>query len=48
MMERTRLQRFLILIWPTIYRAINSALYFLLNLIRSTIKFGIEQIKNNG
>lgn len=44
MMEKTRFQRLLISIWPSIYRVINDALYFLLKIIKRTVKLAIEQI----
>ncbi len=34
-------------IWPTIYRAINLSLYFLLTFIKNSVKFGWEQIKGS-
>jgi len=34
-------------IWPYINRAINSSLYFILNVIKGIIKTGIDQIKGS-
>jgi len=45
-MERTGFQRFLYNIWPTIYRVVNSAFYFLLNVIKKTVRLMIDQIKH--
>lgn len=42
----TRFQAVMKKIWPTIYRLINSALYFLLDVIRSGVKIAIEQLKH--
>lgn len=47
-MERTGIERYLHNIWPTIYKIINGFYYFMLNLIRTTVKKSIEQIRNNG
>lgn len=33
-------------IWPTIYRIINGFIYFVINLIKSTVVYAIRQIKN--
>jgi hypothetical protein len=32
-------------IWPYIYRGVNGAFYFVLNLIRTFFKVAIEEIK---
>jgi len=45
-MERSRLQQILLSIWPTIYRAVNEAFYFLINLIKKTLRVAMEQIKH--
>lgn len=34
-------------IWPTIYRLINSSFYFVIHIIKSTIKSAIDQIKGS-
>ncbi len=34
-------------IWPTIYRVLNATLYFVFTVIRSLVKGGINQIKND-
>lgn len=36
-MDTTSLNRFLRGIWPTIYRGINSIIYFIINFIKSTL-----------
>lgn len=45
-METTGIQRLLKQIWPTVYRAVNNTIYFILNLIKSTVKMAIDEIKN--
>lgn len=45
MEEENKFKNIAILIWPTIYRIINTILYFFLSLIKSIIKIAIEQIK---
>lgn len=37
--------KFLLTIWPTIYKVINGLFYFLINLTKSIIVYGIRQIK---
>ncbi len=32
-------------IWPTIYKIVNSTIYFVLNFIKNFVKMAIEQIK---
>ncbi len=44
-METTSVERLLKQIWPTIYRAINGSLYFVLNLMKSTVRSMIEELK---
>jgi len=45
MEEENKFKTFAILIWPTIYRIINTILYFILSLIKSIISIAINQIK---
>jgi len=45
MEEENKFKTIAISIWPTIYRIINTVLYFFLSLIKSIIKIAIEQIK---
>lgn len=33
-------------IWPTVYKIINSSLYFLLTVIKSMIRTAMDQIEN--
>jgi hypothetical protein len=35
-------------IWPTIYRGINSMLYFLFGVIRTGVKVAVQQLKGGG
>ncbi len=44
----TRFQAVMKQIWPTVYKIINSTIYFLIELIRSAVRIAIEQIKNGG
>lgn len=45
-MENTtpRLQAFLKQIWPTVYRIINGGVYFILNLIKNSVRMAVQQI----
>lgn len=36
----------LINLWPSIYRAINTFLYFVFSVIKSMISLAVKQIKN--
>ena len=45
MEEENKFKTIALSIWPTIYRIINTVLYFFLSLIKSIIKIAIEQIK---
>jgi hypothetical protein len=45
-MENTGIKRILFNIWPSIYKAMNGAFYYILQVIRRTVKLGINQIKN--
>lgn len=45
-MERTGIQRFLYNIWPTVYRLINGAFYFIINVIKKTVRLMINQVKH--
>ncbi|HZE87854.1 MAG TPA: hypothetical protein VE090_06680 [Methylomirabilota bacterium] len=41
--------RFMIImkqIWPTVNRTINTVLYFIFNLVKSSVIYIIEQLKN--
>jgi hypothetical protein len=44
-MEQNNFKRFLIQIWPTIYRIINSFFYALLRFLKSSITMIIDQLK---
>lgn len=44
-MNKERAYALLKAVWPTIYKIINSGIYFLINLVRTIIKMGIDQIK---
>ncbi|GIW61370.1 MAG: hypothetical protein KatS3mg089_0222 [Patescibacteria group bacterium] len=44
-MNKEKLLAYLKAIWPRVYRLINGALYFVLNLIRSIIIFAYKQIR---
>ncbi|MFH1186823.1 MAG: hypothetical protein V1697_01470 [Candidatus Levyibacteriota bacterium] len=44
-MEESSFKRFLIKIWPTIYRVINTLVYALLNFLKSAVSQSIEQLK---
>ncbi|MEK7559584.1 MAG: hypothetical protein AAB521_04730 [Patescibacteria group bacterium] len=46
--EENGFKIFLISIWPTIYRLINSFLYFLLTLVRAIVKIAMNQLKGGG
>ncbi|HSX40621.1 MAG TPA: hypothetical protein VLF68_03325 [Candidatus Saccharimonadales bacterium] len=39
------IKRLFVQIWPTIYRLINSVLYFVISLIRAMVKIAISQLK---
>jgi len=43
--EENKFKTIAILIWPTIYRAINLFIYFILSLIKSVVSIAINQIK---
>ncbi len=45
MEEENKFKTIAIKIWPTIYRIINTILYFFLSLVKSIIKIAIDQIK---
>lgn len=45
-MEENAPKKFLIQIWPTVYRIINGIFYFLLSLIKQTVNLAIKQIKD--
>jgi hypothetical protein len=44
-MEQSNFKKFLILIWPTVYRIINSTFYFLIRFIKSSVRLMISQLK---
>lgn len=44
-MERPYWQRLLYNIWPKIYRTIDGTVFWLLRLVKSTVKEAIKQIK---
>lgn len=35
-------------IWPTVYRGINSFLYFLFGILKTGVKVAIQQLKGGG
>lgn len=39
------MQKFLIKIWPTVYRTLNTAIYFIIFLVKEIVSRGIKQIK---
>ena len=45
MEEENKLKTIAIKIWPTIYRIINSFIYFLISLIKAIVSIAIKQIK---
>lgn len=45
MEEENKFKTIAILIWPTIYRIINSFIYFLISSIKRTVFIAINQIK---
>jgi len=45
MEEENKFKTILIKIWPTIYRIINSFIYFILSLIKRIVSIAINQIK---
>lgn len=44
-MNREQAYAYLKSIWPTVYRIINGAFYFLLSLIKTFFKVAIEEFK---
>jgi len=44
-MNKERLIAYLKAIWPTVYKVLNGAIYFVFTLIRSMVKLAIQQIK---
>lgn len=38
--------RFLVNIWPTVYKVINEILYFAVSVIKGIFKYGFRQIKD--
>ncbi len=48
MEEPSQTKALLIRIWPSIYRIINSTLYFLISLVKSIVKYSVRQIKDEG
>lgn len=46
MIERTDTQRAIYNAWPRIYRIINGFFYFLLNLLKDTVKRAIQMIRS--
>jgi hypothetical protein len=45
MQEPNPVYRFLKNIWPTVYRIINSFLFFVLSMTKKTVIYAIKQIK---
>lgn len=44
-MNKTRFMAYLETVWPYIYRGINGAFYFILNMIKTFFKVAIEELK---
>lgn len=44
-MEQSRLKQLLVSVWPTLYRIINSFLFFLLSTIKSIVLYTLRQLK---
>ncbi len=42
---RIEIERFLKSIWPTVYKIVNGAFYFILNLIKSTISLMLASLR---
>lgn len=43
--QDNRIKYFLIKIWPSVYRAINTTLYFILGLLKSIVSYSIKQLR---
>jgi hypothetical protein len=48
MQQPSRFRMILKDIWPTIYKVINTVLYFIITLIKSTVKDIFRMIKSGG
>lgn len=46
MIERPWWQRFLYQIWPEIYKFVNRLVFFIVSLIRSTVRLIFKQIQS--
>lgn len=46
MQEDNKIMYILKRIWPTVYRLLNAAFYFILSLIKAIVKGIIDQIRN--
>jgi len=46
-LNKPRIYILLKAIWPTINRAINTTVYFIMHIIKSTIKSAMDQIKGS-
>lgn len=44
-MNKERAYAYLKAVWPTVYRITNGFFYFLLTLIRGSVKLAIRQLK---
>ncbi|HZJ18209.1 MAG TPA: hypothetical protein VFD45_01145 [Patescibacteria group bacterium] len=44
-MNEKNFKKFLIQIWPTVYRTINTLIYALLHFLKSIISLAIDQLK---
>jgi len=44
-MEQSTVKRFLIQIWPTVYRVINNLFYAVLHFLKSSVSMIINQLK---
>ncbi len=45
MEEENKFKTIAIKIWPTVYRIINSLMYFIISLIKAIVSIAINQIK---
>jgi len=44
-MEENSFKKFLIQIWPTIYRMVNTLFYALINFLKGAVSLAIDQLK---
>lgn len=45
--HQSRIIALLKIIWPTFHRILNSIVYFIIHIIKSTVKSAIDQIKGS-